>query len=207
MSTSTFETRWQQFRTLPRAIQWLSFALLAVVMYIVVNDYVWALSRDWNAKADTIESQVRDAGNIKMRELQARTLEPVVVALGPVELPLKQTPSGEALNAAWTEIKSKYRSVTDERFDAKGAATVSNVLTRIMPPGTKIDRISAELRFDATVGDAISIIADLESRPEVESISTVRITKLPPIKKVRVNLTIDAWVISEGKRRPGAGNA
>jgi len=206
MSASTWSARWQQFRTLPRAIQWLALTTLAVVSFIIVNDYIWAIADTWNEKAARIERQVTDAGNIRTRELQAGSLTPVMLALGPVALPEKQATSSEALNRAVTQVLAKYRSVTDDRFDSKGAATMPQVLQRVMPAGTRIDKISSELRFDATVGDAISIIAELESLPEIEAIAAVRMVRQPSVKKVRVNLTVDAWVISEGKARTGAGN-
>jgi hypothetical protein len=206
MSASTWSTRWQQFQTLPRAVRWLAIALVTVVAFIVVNDYVWAIGRYWHEKADTIERKVTDAGDKAQREQQARALQTAVVALGPVEMPDSLAESQETLRGAVTSVLAKYRSVTgSDSFDPKGAATMPEVLRGALP-GKRIERISGEVRFDASVEDAIAIIADLESHPAIESVTTVRIIRQSSIKKVRVNLTVDAWVITEGVQRRGVAN-
>ncbi len=201
MSAATWQARWQQFQTLPRAVRWLLITLLAVVMFIIVDDYAWALGRTWNEKADRIIRQVADAANYESREREARSLRTAIEALGPVEPPTALAPSSEALTAVVNEVLGKY-GVSGE-WNPKGATTMSSNDTRRAMPGKKIDRISGELRFDATVADAIAIIADFESRPEIEAVSAVRMTRQSAITKVRVNMTIDAWVISESGSRRG----
>ena len=205
MSSSTWQTRWQQFQTLPRAIRWLVLTVAAVVAFIVVNDYIWGLSRLWNDKAAALESKIVAAGDIDERERQADTMAAAIVALGPVELPGNLAESREAVTSVVNEVMLKYRTVSDWRFDPKGAATMPEVLRKIMP-GKKVERISGELRFDASVEDAMAIIADFESRPEIEAVTTVRMVRQTSIKKLRVNLTIDAWVVSEGAPRRGVAN-
>ena len=55
-------------------------------------------------------------------------------------------------------------------------------------------KLSADLRFVATPGDTIAIIAALEARPEIESVSRVRMAKQGG-SKVAADLTIEAWLV------------
>jgi len=204
--SSTFTSLWQRFQTFPRAIQWLGYTLAGVVAFIIVNDYIWELGRIWSEKAETIERQVTDAGDIAGREFDAKSLQSAIVALGPVEMPTDLASSQKALTRVAADVLAKYRSVADDRFDPKGAATMPAVLSRILP-GKKIERISGEVRFDSSVEDAIAIIADFESRPEIEAVTTVRMIRQPAIKKLRVNLTIDAWVVTDAAAKRGVANS
>lgn len=200
MSTPTLATRWQQFRTLPVVVQVLAWVLVGAVSLIIVDDYVWEIGRHWSDRADAIERKVADAGNIEDRKRNARALRAAMTALGPVALPESLARSQDALTEVVNEVFSGYGSVAGLSFDPRGAASMPTVLSNVMG-GRKVERISGELRFDATVEDTIAIISELESRPEIEAVTTVRMTRQPAITKLRVNLTIDAWVISEGNTR------
>ncbi|MCZ6494322.1 MAG: hypothetical protein O6933_09610, partial [Planctomycetota bacterium] len=63
---------------------------------------------------------------------------------------------------------------------------------------------TGDFRFDAAPDEAIAIIAELESSPMIEAISSVRITRVSGTRKVTVDLTVEAWIVSaEPRRRMG----
>jgi hypothetical protein len=102
----------------------------------------------------------------------------------------------------------RYRSVTNDSFNLSGGAdrlpaTVSaRIFADTAQAGRRIVRISGDLRFDAEPEDTAAIIAALEARPEVESISLVRMLRKDG-RTLGVTLTINAWVVQSA--RPAAG--
>jgi hypothetical protein len=69
-----------------------------------------------------------------------------------------------------------------------------------------VARITGNLRFDATPEEAIAIIAELEANTTIEAVSDVRVTEQSG-RQVRVDLTVESWIVSLEQRpqRTGGG--
>ena len=68
-----------------------------------------------------------------------------------------------------------------------------------------MERITGDLRFDASPTEAIAIIAELEASPTIEAVSDVRMTLQGGRQKVRVDLTVESWIVSSGRRSRRVG--
>ena len=78
-------------------------------------------------------------------------------------------------------------------------------LSRIIAPGEQVERITGDLRFDATPEVAAEIIAELEASPDIDAISNIRMTRQPGPRKVTVDLTVETWIITAERRGRGGG--
>ena len=64
------------------------------------------------------------------------------------------------------------------------------------------ERITGDLRFEATPEVAMRIIAALESSSEVEAVSTLKIDRMAGrVEKVQVRLAVEAWALSKPRAR------
>ena len=74
------------------------------------------------------------------------------------------------------------------------------------PDGGRVQRITADVRFDTGPEEATAIIAELEECPEIEAISSLRLSRRHGgRRKVRVALTLDAWIVSAETRQRQRG--
>ena len=207
MNDSPKITMWQKFTKLPRATQWALIAAVSIVVYLAYSDYVWAISDDWNTQADRIKARLQTS-HIKADNLKnIKKLEPLIRGIGPVEEPQKDI---GAANAALTQTINtilKSHSVTDDDFRASPPVRLPPQTLTNLTKGTsnRVESLSVELKFEATVQTTMAIISELESSPNIESISHVRLSKLSGAKKLSVRLTVVTWVYSPATRRGARG--
>ena len=67
-------------------------------------------------------------------------------------------------------------------------------------PGQRVEAIKGELRFEAKPSVTIQIISELESNPDIDAVSSVRLTK-GENGRVDVQLTVMSWVLVSDTRR------
>ena len=101
---------------------------------------------------------------------------------------------------AVVEIVKKY-STTNFSYDAQRASTR---LSGVSANGEKIAKVSGELQFECSADVFSKIVADIESSPAIESISSIRLQRKEAEKKLDVRMTIDTWVIP-GKSATAGG--
>lgn len=199
-------TMWQKFANLPRVAQWTVIAVISLVTYLAYTDYVWAIADDWNTKADVIEARIKDAHDKVDQGKRMKMMSSLIRGLGPVEEPQRD------INAASTALKQtinailKSHSVTDDDFKASRPSKLPQQTLAKLTNGTsnRVESLSAVLSFDASVQTTLAIISELESSPDIESVSDVHLTKLPGSRKLSVRLIVVAWVYTSATRR-GAG--
>ncbi len=203
-------SRWQpmidRFRQLPRAAQWALAAVAATVLFLLWNDHIMRFTDDWNRKADQLLANLSEAAGGEQRLKNLRALQDSVRAAGTVEMPGEESDAENALNDVVNDVLKGY-AVSRDSFSYRGPAKLPRgTLSRVIAPGQQVERITGDLRFDASPEDALAIIAELESNPHVEAISNVRITRQSGPRKVTVDLTVDAWIVS-AERRSRIGGA
>ena len=198
-------TIWQRFRQLPRAIQWAAYAAAGTFLFIGVNDYLWAQAQRWNAEADGIEMKfqsVRDGQEIAGNLLYLRE---TLVAHGAIQIPGSPGEGGPALDAAVTAVMNRHS--IRHTYDRRPPVTLKGSLGTITGGRGEAQSISADLRFEASPKDAMAVIADLERSPDIETINNVRITRIAGARRLKVHLTLEAWVFSDkpkASRRRGS---
>jgi len=100
----------------------------------------------------------------------------------------------------------KRHRVSDDSFNYRGPEKLPRgTLSKILRTSQRAERITGDLRFDAAPTEAIAIIAELEATPTIEAVSDVRMTLQGGRQKVRVDLTVESWIISSERRSRRVG--
>lgn len=186
----------QQFRQMPRAIQWAIIAAIGMFLFMAWDQYLKPVADDWNTRAEVIQTQVREvrAGEQVAQELQRSQLKNLVTSMGPVRVPVSVPEGSKRFNDFVLDVLKKHNIGThDYSFGSRGKMP-KNVLTGVTA-GKRLDRYTGDLKFDATPKVAAAIIAELESSPDIESINSARLTR-DTGGKVKVHLVIEAWLLS-----------
>ena len=95
--------------------------------------------------------------------------------------------------------------VKGDSFDLRQSGRLpKGSLTSIRSSRQRVTRLRGDLRFEAGVEDALEIIAELESSPKIESISSVRLDKLAQ-RRLQVYLILDTWILTTTGSNRGGG--
>ncbi len=191
----------QRFAQLPRAAQW---ALVGAVVIIAVlfTDYLWKFADEWNDEADGIRSQVRQAALTNSGFDRIDRMKDLISGVGPVVKPTTEADANKALTQSVNAIL-KLHSVSNDDFKIRPPAPLpTGTLEKIIQGrNQRVERLTGELRFDASPEHTLAIIAELESSEDIESVSHVRLNKKPGTRKLSVRLTVEAWILSSVARR------
>jgi hypothetical protein len=191
---SEHASSFERFRAFPRAIQWAVLAVLAVLLFLVWDEYIAPIGHDWNERADDIQADVNEVRAVHASVREVRNIEDVVTNLGPVEPPTGESVGTASFNNIVNQVIKKHGAVNDSLgFRSKGnlPKDVSPSISR----NKRVERWTGDLKFDATPSAAAAIIADLEASPDIEAVESIRMTR-DTQGKVKVHLTIEAWVLS-----------
>lgn len=190
----------QRFQQLPRAARWALAAGAAAVLFLLWNDYIMRWTDDWNREADRLLANLNEAAGSEQRLKNLRALQDSVRAAGVVEMPGDESEAENALNDIVNQVLKRH-TVSHDSFSYRGPAKLPpRTLSRVIAPDERVERITGDLRFDASPEEALAIIAELESNPAIEAISHVRITRQAGPRKLTVDLTVDAWIVSRERR-------
>ncbi|MBC8202547.1 MAG: hypothetical protein H8E91_01845 [Planctomycetes bacterium] len=194
----------QQFQELldriaafPRAIQWAIWAAVGTIAFLMWDASIAEIAADWSSKADTIEMQIREVN--KPTRLTAST-KSAITAFGEVQLPREKADGASGLTNAIHEILGSSRVRDDDFKRTKTTRMRSNALPGIAQSGQQIEQVIGDLHFEARQSDVLNVIADLESSPWIDTISSVRLTRIDE-RLIRVNLSLEAWVVSKKRGR------
>lgn len=198
MSENT-PTLLDRFLALPRAMQWALLAVLGVMLFFAWDSYIAPLNDRVARRADSIANQVREirANRSLTEELQRSDLKSVVTAIGPVKPPRSPAAGGAAFTDVITELMKKH-GISEQDFSLRSRGKLpKNALVQVLN-GKRAERLTGDLKFSAKPDVAVAILAELESSPDIEQVSSVRLTK-DQNGKIKVQYTVEAWVIaSEG---------
>ncbi|MHC4415338.1 MAG: hypothetical protein ACYS0G_08650 [Planctomycetota bacterium] len=202
---SSTQTIWQRFRRLPRAAQWALLAAVGLVLFLVYDDGVRPVTERWNERTDAMLADLEEAVRSDHRSRQVRAMKESVLALGAVGIPGAEAEAGRALNEAVNDVLKRH-TVSSDSFTLRSPARLPRgTLSQLIDTDQRVQRITGDLRFNAAPDEATAIIALLEKRPEIEAISSVRITRQAGARKVTVDLTVDVWIVSVEPRSRGTG--
>lgn len=197
---SSEQTRWQRFRRLPRALQWAVYAAVGMGGFVVVNDHIWKQAAEWRRQADSIQADlqaVQDGRSIADKLLK---MQDTIVAHGRVSIPDSDDAEAgsDAFNATVTAVL-KAHAVRKDSFDRRDLSKLKLDHASFVPAGQEAHYISGDLRFEASPDEAAAVIAELESSPNIEAVTSVRMTRLGGARRVKVQVTLEAWVLTASK--------
>jgi hypothetical protein len=164
---------------------------LLVVAILVAQDHVWPLAAEWNREADRIARSI-DRG----RELDAALdprIERIAVALGPIEVPRSAAPGATRLEETVGRICAAHG--LDPKIDGRTGSRLPSNSPLSEVAGGRVERLVCELEFVAEPDTLMDVVRELESEPEIESISDLRIERIDDGPKLDVRLVIEAWVV------------
>lgn len=193
---------------LPRVVRWALGAAVALLAFVAWDDHVRPIAAAWSREADAIERQVEQAREAEQLVRAIRGRDDLIRDLGPVEMPGGDDEGRQALHSLVVDVIRSYRTVRNDSFTLSGgadrlpAAVSQRLLAASGQAGQRLVRISGDLRFDAEPEDAVAIVADLEARPEIESVSLVRMLRKDG-RTVGVTITLNAWVVQSPRRLAG----
>ncbi|MSR33674.1 MAG: hypothetical protein EXS12_02565 [Phycisphaerales bacterium] len=189
-----------RIRSLPTASRYGLIAVGILAAYIAINSWSWSWARSWNAQADHIQKILADSQRII--DDSAMTVHSGPELYGLVNPIASESEGAESMAKAVVEIVKKY-STTNFSYDAQRASTrISGLSTT----GEKISKVSGELQFECSPDTFSKIVADIESNPAIESISSIRVHRKEAEKKIVVRMTVDSWVIpSKSMNSKGVG--
>ncbi len=199
------QAMWDRFGRLPRAGRWAAAAAIGAAAFLLWDAGIRPLADEWNSRADVMLADSRRAGEGGKRRQQVTGLADPIRALGVVEKPGDEPQGNSDLLGVVNDVLKRHR-VTKDSFNYRGATKLPRgALAKVIHPKKRLERITGDLRFEATQEDALAIISELESSPLVEAVSSVRLTRQSGPRKLTVDLTLDAWIeaFDEPSRRTG----
>lgn len=184
-----------RYDALPSRQRWLVLGVLVVLGWLVADEFLWAPARSWAAESERIE-QALDRGTRRETSVTS-DLRRSVATFGAVQAPGPAANGREALARSIDEVLRKHK-VAGYSYEARTGQRVKDADAGML--GAAIDRLQAEVKFEVKAEDLPKVIADLESSPVIDGISTLRIDKNEQTRKITVQATIEAWVQSAGGR-------
>lgn len=174
-------------------------AALLLLVFLVADEMIWPTSEEWTAEAQRLELLLEESQTIDRRI--DRSLEWVVAALGPIEVPRSPNPGADRLEATLNTILGNHE-IQEYTFETRPGSRVqaSSALQKIAGGG-RVQRVHAEIEFTATPEEATGVLRELEAEPEIESIGSVRLTAKSERKVVEVKLIVEAWVTAPARGR------
>ncbi len=192
----------QRFNELPRAAKWALIGIVTIIALLIYIDYLRNFADQWNSEADRIRSQVRQAASTNSQLDGGRSMEDLISGLGEVEKPADEAKANEALTETVNAIIKRHAVSKDDFKIRRPARLPTGTLEKIVKGSNKrVEKLTGELRFEATSENMLAIIAELESSPDIESVSHVRLNKLSGTRKLSVQLQVEAWILASATRR------
>ena len=188
-----------RFLGLPTLWKFLVSIALLLLVYLVANDLIWPTSEKWALESEQLEQLLDESRSID-RKID-RKLVWIVASLGPIEVPRSPNDGAVRLEATVNDIVSEHR-VKSYTFETRpGARVQASAALRNIAGGGRVERVHAEVEFQATPEDAIELVRELEAEPEIESIGSLRMTAVPELRLVDVQLVVEAWIKAPDRRR------
>lgn len=171
-----------------------ALAAVAIILFLAWDSYVKPLAHDWDIAATGIEKEVDEIYRASMlaSDLSRKHMREPVTTLGPVTLPPRE--AEERLFELVSETADRH-GVRPSISKLPRAKLPKSVLTGITHGANRIERLTADVKFDARPEAAIAIIADLESIPEIQAVTSVRMVR-DVGGRLKVHLIVESWVIS-----------
>jgi len=190
-------------RTSSRAARWAVWTVLALAVYLGVAEPLIDLTNSLNNAADGSDNAInRAVQNAARRASADQSMKLNVQHYGLVELPAEFTTVSADLDRA-IEVAFKGHEVSGKRTSKRRPAPLGrDAMSGAIPAGREVQRISAEVSFEASQEVVAKVIADLERSPIITQISDINLRVVPDKKRVQATITPEAWIyVEKGARK------
>lgn len=205
MSESRLQQEIQQsverFRNLPLLAQWGMYGVLVLIVFLAWDQFVRPQISELNAEARNYEERIERLRRADYLTIQIHQLRDTIRAVGDVQAPRTPSEGEAALHTAINELTSKY-SASNVTFNMRPGGTLPRGALSELTGGAQAERLTARVNFEASPDDAMAIIAGLESRPEIETITSAHLTRSSG-RRLSVQLNVEAWVLPQSQAAAG----
>lgn len=185
-----------RWRSMPPILRFGLAIALAVVAYVLVNDYAWAAASRLDGEANQIARTLDRA--LAARDELRRDLENAVVARGQVRLPVDENRGKQAMADTINEILRRRTDIGSYSFDSGAVSGFGRGgLAGVLPRGQGA-RVMGEVKFESSPEDAMAVIAEIESDPSIHGISRVQLTRAGT-RRIAVILSVETWIATSGE--------
>jgi hypothetical protein len=192
-----------RFREMSKPVQIAFFIALGLILILGWDQFVRPQIANYNAQARSYQQRIESLRNAELLALQINSLRDTIVAVGDVRLPRTPAEGEQAMQNAVIEVTQRY-SAMNVSFNMRSGGSLPRGALDQITGGVQPERKNGTLRFEAPTDDAIAIIAALESRPEIESITSLRLTKSTS-RRLSVVLSLEAWLLPQDQTIRSAG--
>ena len=176
-------------------------AVAVLVVGLFIDDYLWSLADEWNAKANQLESLLR-RGAARQTSLP-NEVDRAAIAFGKTEVPSDEATTSQSLAKAITETLANHR-VTGSGYESQnGGRLPTNAFPSVGGTGQRFERARGHVNFETDVDELIGILGDLEAHPSIDAINSLRINRLGDTRKVSVKVVAEAWALGAKDARKG----
>lgn len=181
------------FRDLPRAARWALLGAVALVAYFGLIEPALDSLNDLNSRAD--------AQRLALMELNTKSAADEQIGLGVRRFGRVLLPGDPQVRPV--EFNRKVLAVLEKhgvRNHTNTTRTVplgSGQLQSELGSGAQVQRLIREIQFEAAPEAVAGVIADLESTPEVASVSRVQLRRVEAegvSRLLRATIAAEAWI-------------
>lgn len=195
-----FQQYIERFRHWPKPGQAALVAGALIVGWWLCSDTVWAWARSYSQEARDLRALL--ARGDAQTDSQLKEARDSVLAYGRVQPPRRPEEGAAMLAQTATEIIKANKAETGFKYEARGSSRLpASALKGVLGKNQTAERLTAEIHFEASPDTVSKVLAELEASPEIDSVSTLRLSRVDASKKLRVRAVIEAWVISSGGSR------
>ena len=189
----------ERYRQAPPIYQWAIAIALGLILWMFAEDFIWSTTASWNEQNNRMERALQEGAS---RGEALNGVRDAIPAVGRIAIPRTEGDGSEELQRAVNEVLAKHK-VDNFEWQKRPGGNMNPPpeLVELVGPGTKLGKITGEVRFTSTQETVIKVIAGLEATDMIESISRLKMTKDQNTKKIGVTLTVEAWVQLERKSR------
>ena len=168
-----------------------SAGVCILMAVLVAQDYVWPTADAWNNEADRIARTIEKGRNLD--GTIDRRIKRIATALGPIEVPRSASPGATRLEETVGNILEE--NGLDPKIDARTGSRLASSSPISEVAGGRVQRLVCELEFITDPDTLIAVLRELESEPEIESISNLRLERIDDGPSLEISLSVEAWVV------------
>ena len=189
-----------QFASQSRVIQWGAIAAVFIVGFVAWDTFVRPVADNLRAEADQMQGEVELLNSAGLLD-EFRSVSPAVLSMGDVVLPDSAEEESQRLVQEIQSIANEFgtRRVAKFKLDRRTSVRLRKETMAGYARGKRLEKVVADIEFESTTEDAIAFLEALESSPEIESLTNLRMTKTGTNKRVQVRLSAEAWGFASGR--------
>ena len=135
-----------------------------------------------------------------------KDVERAAIAFGSVEIPESEAQTSETLALAVNDTMKKHRISLYGYEALSGGKLPNSAMTSLAGAGGRIERMRADVKFEAPADEVGQIVTDFEENPSIDAVNSIKLRWLESHKKVDVRISTEAWAIAgrESRKRGGS---